>query len=223
MISIYNSSNETCFGGGFFAMKKLRDTSASLLSGLRRVDQQTRYESCWERFVDRYTPEIYGWCRRSGLGHHQTEEVTQRLMVRLVETLKTYQYDPSRSFRSWLFVCTRNVIYRYWEGEARRKAERLSNKHQLPQQQSLIELLELQFDREFEIEARRRVEAQVGERDWRIFLLLTETPASPATVAMEKGLTVDNIYQIKSRIVAALAREVDRLQQTGIEPDEVDG
>lgn len=196
------------------------DTSASLLSGLRTSSQSHRYESCWERFVDRYTPQIYDWCRRSGLGHDQTEEVTQRLMVRLVVSLKTYQYDPSQSFRSWLFVCTRHVIYRYWKEEASRKSRQLADQVELPQKQSLIEMLEEQFDREFEDEARRRVQAQVAQRDWHVFKLLTDSPDSPAAIAAKMELTVDNVYQIKSRIVAALTDEVARLQQSGIPPDE---
>ena len=198
-------------------MNKLRETSASLLSGLRKTSQQSLYEASWERFVDQYTPVIYGWCRNIGLNHQETEEITQQLMCRLVRALKNYRYDQNQKFRSWLFVCTKNVIFQFWKDQAKLKTEPKFDLNEISQSQSLIEFLNETYDREFECEARKRVRRKVGERDWKIFIALTETACVPANVASEMNLTVDNVYKIKSRIVEALKMEVRRLQEIGIE------
>lgn len=194
------------------------ETSASLLSGLRKNDEPGLYNDCWERFVDQYTPLIYSWSRQIGLQHQNAEEITQELMCRLVRTLRNYHYDKTQKFRSWLFVCTRNVIYQFWKDQAKRKSDQLFDLNEVGQRQSLIEFLNENYDREFEIEARQRVQQKVGDRDWKVFLSLTETPQDANSVAKENALSVDNVYQIKSRVVALLKRELDRLQQAGIDP-----
>lgn len=195
----------------------MRETSASLLSGLRKTSQPSLYETCWERFIDQYTPLIYHWCRQSGLNHHETEEITQQLMCRLVRALKNYRYDEQQKFRSWLFVCTRNVIFRFWTDQAKRKSDPSTDLNQLGQGQSLVDFLNQTYDREFELEARRRVRNKIGERDWNVFLALTETAEDASDVAHKLKLTVANVYKIKSRVVAALKSEVSHLQQFGIQ------
>lgn len=199
-------------------MNPLRETSASLLSGLRKSAQHGAYQSSWERFVDQYTPIIYGWCRNVGLNHQDTEEITQQLMCRLVRALKSYEYDPQQRFRNWLFVCTRNVIYQFWKDKAKHKIDPAEDVSHVRQSQSLVDYLNEHFDREFEAAARLRVQQQVGERDWKLFLALTESSQAPAEIAAELKLTVNNVYKIKSRVVAALQSEVSRLQQFGIDP-----
>ncbi len=195
----------------------LRDTSASLLSGLRKHPDDRRYEHCWERFIDKYTPVIYGWCRRVGLNHQDTEEVTQQLMCRLVSALRNYQYDEQQKFRSWLFICTRNVIFQFWKNQATYRHDSGSDLNQICQSQSLIEFLNDQYDREFEFEARHRVQHSVKPRDWNIFIELTQTQKSASEIANAHQLTVDNVYKVKSRIVAALRAEIAKLQAQGID------
>ena len=195
----------------------MRDTSASLLSGLRKQPDDPFYQSSWERFVDKYTPIIYGWCRNVGLNHQDTEEITQQLMCRLVLALKNYHYDRQQKFRSWLFVCTRNVIFQFWKDQSKQKTELQSDIYEICQGQSLVEFLNERYDREFETEARKRVQAKIGERDWDVFLQLTESTKSVPEIAADLHLSVDNVYQIKSRTVAALKSEITRLQQFGID------
>lgn len=138
-------------------------------------------------------------------------------MCRLVRALKNYRYDEQQKFRSWLFVCTRNVIFRFWTDQAKRKSDPSTDLNQLGQGQSLVDFLNQTYDREFELEARRRVRNKIGERDWNVFLALTETAEDASDVAHKLKLTVANVYKIKSRVVAALKSEVSHLQQFGIQ------
>jgi RNA polymerase sigma-70 factor, ECF subfamily len=74
-------------------------TSKSLLEKLRVFEDRL----AWSRFMDLYQPMIEVWGRRFRLSHADVEELTSRLLAKLVEALPRFHYDPDRgSFRGWL-------------------------------------------------------------------------------------------------------------------------
>src|SRR5262249_20424961 len=77
---------------------------------LGRLQQAPSDQAAWSEFVDRYGPRIYRWCRHWGLQENDAEEVTQIVLIKLVEKLRTFRYDPARSFRGWL----RTLTYHAW-------------------------------------------------------------------------------------------------------------
>jgi RNA polymerase sigma-70 factor (ECF subfamily) len=56
----------------------------------------------WEEFFRVYEPCLRGWCRVPGLGEEEADEAVQRAWIALAERLRTFRYDPGRSFRGWL-------------------------------------------------------------------------------------------------------------------------
>ena len=82
-------------------------TSATLLG---RVGVSPSDPAAWARFVGVYGPRIRGWCRQWGLQEADSEDVTQDVMLRMAQRLRTFTYDPSRSFRGWLHTVTRNAL-----------------------------------------------------------------------------------------------------------------
>src|SRR5882672_12776878 len=91
-------------------------TSASLLGRLRHGPAEP---GAWSEFVDRYSPRIYDWCRRWGLQEADAQDVTQIVLVKLVETMRVFAYDPSRSFRGWLRTLTHHAWYDFVRGRQR--------------------------------------------------------------------------------------------------------
>src|SRR5262245_42517858 len=83
-------------------------TSPSLLGRLRQLPAN---EAAWGEFVDRYGPRIHAWCRHWHLQEADAQDVTQVVPVRLAQKMRTFDYDPSRSFRGWLKTLTRHA----WE------------------------------------------------------------------------------------------------------------
>jgi RNA polymerase sigma-70 factor (ECF subfamily) len=81
-------------------------TSPSLLGRLRQdpIDQ-----AAWADFVERYGRRIFAWSQQGRLQEADAEDVTQMVLVRLAERLRTFAYDPSRSFRGWLRTLTRHA------------------------------------------------------------------------------------------------------------------
>ena len=59
-------------------------------------------QAAWEEFVEHYAGKIYAWCRKWDLQDADAQDVTQIILAKLVERLRTFSYDPARSFRAWL-------------------------------------------------------------------------------------------------------------------------
>jgi RNA polymerase sigma-70 factor (ECF subfamily) len=57
----------------------------------------------WMQFYGRYHPLLRLWCRRFRLDDDTSDELCQRIWIELMRRLRTFRYDPSRSFRHWLW------------------------------------------------------------------------------------------------------------------------
>src|SRR5271166_6204514 len=78
-------------------------TSISLLARLR---QDATDQVAWSEFVRRYGQQIYRWCRKWNLQEADAQDVTQAVLVKLAEKMRTFTYDPARSFRAYLKTLT---------------------------------------------------------------------------------------------------------------------
>src|SRR5438874_852042 len=78
-------------------------TSASLL---RRLRQEATDQAAWAEFVRLYGRQIYQWGRRWSLQEADAQEVTQTVLAKLAEKMRTFSYDPLRSFRAYLKILT---------------------------------------------------------------------------------------------------------------------
>lgn len=74
-------------------------TSTSLLNRVR----DRRDHPAWVAFFERYDPMLRRWCRQYGLDDDASDELCQRTWNRLWPLMQTFQYDPSRRFRGWLW------------------------------------------------------------------------------------------------------------------------
>ena len=65
----------------------------------------------WVRFQDNYDPHMRRWCRRYGLDVEAIDEICQRIWVELAGRMRSFEYDPSGSFRGWLRrLCESRVL-----------------------------------------------------------------------------------------------------------------
>src|ERR1700734_587335 len=96
----------------------LRDggtTSPALLK--RLVDW--RDDAAWREIFEQYRPLIQVWCRRMRLDADTTEELCQRIWIKLAHRMSSFQYDPSRKFRGWLRrVCHSRAVELFRERRA---------------------------------------------------------------------------------------------------------
>jgi RNA polymerase sigma factor (sigma-70 family) len=61
-----------------------------------------RDHEAWVDFVTRYDPVIRSSSRRYRLDAESTEELCQRVWIDLARRMRTYRYDPGKTFRGWL-------------------------------------------------------------------------------------------------------------------------
>ena len=174
---------------------------------------------CWNAFVDRYAPKIYGWCRQWRLQEADAQDVTQEVLARLVRKLRTFTYDPHKgTFRGWLKTLTHHALCDYLEDRGRGGAgkgspEVLARLDTLEARQDLPEALAEVFDLELLAEAQARVQLQVSPRDWKIFQELAVEGRPGPAVAQELGMTVAAVLMARSRVQKRMRQEVSRLEE----------
>src|SRR5260221_299792 len=91
-------------------------TSPTLLGRLR---QDPTDETAWAQFVDAYGPRILTWCRKWKLQDAVAGDVTQDVLLKLARKMRTFVYDPARSFRAWLRTLAHHAWRDFIDGRAR--------------------------------------------------------------------------------------------------------
>ena len=166
-------------------------TDPGLLSRIRKDPSNLG----WSEFVSRYSPKIRAWCRHWGLQQADVDEVTQIVLVKLVEKMKVFRYDPARSFRAWLKTVTHHAWRDYVESQ--RRAVRGSGDSQVRQAletveagENLLEHLDEEFERAQLEEALERMRERVEEKTWQAFHRLTFQEQSGRKVADALGMEI---------------------------------
>jgi RNA polymerase sigma-70 factor (ECF subfamily) len=187
------------------------------LSLLRRVGHGEGDPAAWGEFVARYSPSMLAWCRHWQLQESDAQDVTQEVLLQLVEKLKHFQYDPTRSFRAWL----KTLVHHAWQDFLARRARPglgsgdsavWRNLNTVEAREDLDRHLEALYDREVLEEAMTRVQHRVAPHTWEAFRLLTFEGLSGPEAAPRVGLQVTMVYVAKSKVQKLLREEVDRLE-----------
>ncbi len=200
-------------------MQESPATRASLLLRLRDGSDG----DAWREFVHLYGPVIYGFARKRSLQDADAADVMQDVLRSVSSAVHRLEYDPVRgSFRGWLFTVTRNKVFNFMEGRSRRVQGSGDSRMQqrLEQQASadgeLAADWEANYQRALAARAMERVKGEFQAATWDAFLQTAVEGRTPAQAAARVGLSVGAVYVAKSRVIARLRQEIERLQ--GDEP-----
>ncbi len=187
------------------------------LSLLQALGEEGRREDAWALFQAGYREVIIGWGRRYGLDLHTAEDLTQEILIKLLEALPRHEHNPDRGrFRSWLKTVVRHVLADRRRRQRRRPEpggvggstalERLGD---LPGPEA-VEELSVAVERRtaaWQAEVLDRVRARVEPTSWAAFCqrMIERRPA--AEVAAELGLTVGAVYKAAERIKRMVIQE----------------
>jgi RNA polymerase sigma factor (sigma-70 family) len=80
-------------------MRKDGGTTSPLL--LKRVADWADHRA-WGDFFEVYDPLIRSWCGGYRLDDGLLEDLCQQVWIELADRMRTYRYDPGRTFRGWL-------------------------------------------------------------------------------------------------------------------------
>lgn len=169
----------------------------------------------WVTFRDTYDPYLWRWCRRYGLDDEATEEVCQQIWVELAGRMRTFQYDPSRTFRGWLrCLCgSRAVDYLRRrepvcpvdpDGPAR------PDEHDDPEPSGDL-VRRFLFEQAEKVQ--EAVRAKVKPSTWEAFWLVAVCDWTVERTAAHLGMTCVAVYAARERVAARLRDEGRRVAE----------
>jgi RNA polymerase sigma-70 factor (ECF subfamily) len=194
------------------------DTGSGTGTTLRVLLEGPADPGAWERFVGRYGPRIYHWCRNWKLQEADAEDITQVVLAKLFQRLRTFHYDPSKgSFRGWLKTVTHHAWADFRDSRrhvalGRGDDRGLATLSESAARADLVQQLREVFDFELLELAKARAQLRVSARDWQIFLDLALGERSGKEVADELGISVHAARMAKCRAQKTLEEEVRILE-----------
>jgi RNA polymerase sigma-70 factor (ECF subfamily) len=189
-------------------------TSPTLLGRLARLPAD---ESAWAEFAERYGRTIYTWCRWWKLQEADAEDLTQEVLVKLAQRLRSFTYDPTRSFRSWLKTIVHHAWRDFIDSRQRREVGSgdsivLTMLHTVEARETFFSSLDEEIERDLLNEAMARVQARVHPHTWDAFRLLAQDGLSGAEVAERLQIKVATAYVARSKVQKMLQDEVRLLE-----------
>jgi RNA polymerase sigma-70 factor (ECF subfamily) len=182
-------------------------TPPSLLDRLRQAPER----QAWNRFVEMYTPLLFGWAARLGLSGHDAADMVQDVFTTLVEKLPEFRYDPQKSFRAWL----KTVLLNRWRKHHRHRAvERRApgaDLNNVAAEDDLPEFEEEEYRRYLVRRALALMEAEFQPATWKACWECVVRSRPAAEVAAELGISTNAVYLARSRVLRRLREELDGL------------
>ncbi len=178
-------------------------THASLLARLAQGGDS----QAWNEFHDRYRELVWSFARRRGFQPADADDVVQEVLLAVNRGVSSFDYDPARGrFRGWLkTVALRAMWKRQHREDAVTGALDAEAAFEVAARDGAI-------DSEWELEWRRyhlrlavaRASSEFNARDLRAFELVSGEGRSAAEAGTALGMSPDQVYQAKSRILKRL-------------------
>jgi RNA polymerase sigma-70 factor (ECF subfamily) len=165
----------------------------------------------------RYGSAVLGWCKKWGLQNADANDVTQKVLLKLFDHMKGFQYDPAGSFRGWLKKVTYHTWAKYRESRQNMPVGS-ENIHaaleSLEARDDLAVRIEQEYDRELLDLAMIQVAKRVESHTWEAFRLLAIEGKSGAEVAKALNIRVATAYVARSKVQRMIKEQMAALEKT---------
>ncbi|MBC7854585.1 MAG: sigma-70 family RNA polymerase sigma factor [Pirellulaceae bacterium] len=185
-------------------------TSATLIARMKR-----REPDAWRKLSEVYTPLVYGWARRGGLGDADAADVVQEVFRSVYSHADDFDTEGQRSsFRSWLWAITRNQISLFYRrrGVTVQASGGMEAGRRLSEYPDWIDNEEEPSDGSERRALLERVLAVIrGDFDattWQAFWRLTVEKHSAAEISGDLGISQGAVRQAKYRVLCRLRQEM---------------
>lgn len=190
-------------------------TRASLL--LRLADGENR--QAWAEFIDLYEPLVHRLLRKAGLQDADLREVAQDVFVAVSRHVASFEpFHERGSFRGWLGRITRNLLInllekrRHQPGIASGSTDMIRMLQEVPAPPTeTTELVELEVRRRLFHHAADRIRKEFRPATWQAFWQTWVEAEEVNTVSQRLGLTPGAVYIARSRVIARLREEINRI------------
>ncbi len=172
--------------------------------------------SAWARLAALYGPVVYRWCRQAGVLRDDSPDVVQEVFAALMLHIDGFRREKSGdSFAAWLRTITQNKIRDHFRsrhgrlaGEGGSAAQQRINEIPEPCEPSASsdprEVQAIVLPIELDL-----VRAEFEPRTWEAFRRTAIEKQPPVQVANELGMSVQAVYQAKSRVLRRLRQDLD--------------
>lgn len=202
-------------------MLEFPETHDSLLAQVQSLQD----ESAWHEFVAIYRPVVYRLARRRGLQHADAEDLSQRVLIAVRQSIGRWRSDPSQGrFRAWLGTIARNAILNMLTRRPPDAAVGGTSIHQRlaeePQPDAALgEHMEREHRRSLFRWAARRVRDEFRDGTWEAFWRSVVEGEAVDEVAVSLGKSLGAVYAARGRVIRRLR---DEIRQSGFVGDDHD-
>ena len=191
------------------------NTNATLL---QRVKNQHDDKS-WDEFNKYYRPYVFMIIRGLNIRHHDAQEVSQLIMIKLWESLPTFEYSPDKGyFRGWLRTVTVNRVRNYIATKAYKQESLDALEEQEGHTYSEDEFTESEIekvaDREWENYifdmAWTNIKDKFNDKIQAVYEELMQD-IDPEKIAENIGIKRNTVYVYRKRVNEKLFKEIRRL------------
>jgi len=182
-----------------------------------------RDHEAWVDFVTRYDPVIRLSCRRYRLSAENADELSQRVWIELARRMRTFRYDPGKTFRGWLRqLCQSRAI----DLLRKKNADAVRSLQDQPVE-SLLQEASVEIDAELNAAAERplllelaeevqsAVRRRVDERTWQVFWNIAVEGWSVREASGAAGISYYAAFAAQKRVGRMLREEGRRLMVEG--------
>lgn len=186
-------------------------THATLLARLSQPPGEGA-DAAWSEFVDRYGDLIRGFCRARGLSAPDADDVLQDVLLGLHKAMPGFAYDPSKGkFRGYLKAATIHALARKFGQNGR--ADVLSNVDAASAAHTHDAMSEEKWEQQWRRyhlrTAMRTIHGEFSTRDVQAFERYAVAGEPAQGVARDLDVSMDALYQIKTRIARRLAQVIE--------------
>jgi len=188
----------------------VQTTQPTLL--IRLGDCQDRV--AWHEFCHRYGDLIRNFARHQNLQPADCDDVLQDVLMALTTALPRFRYDRSRGkFRSYLKTVALNAIFARSKNRKREVAlddVKSTSSGLVVGNHAVEHIWDLQWRQYHLRHAMRRIDVEFNEADRTAFTHYAIDGISAKDTAESLGLSMDQVYQAKSRILKRLSEVIEQ-------------
>lgn len=183
------------------------------LTSLGMLSQIRRYSAAgWVKFVQIYTPLVYGWARRAGLQEADSADVAQNVLHSVYRSVDNFERRKSGSFRAWLWTITRNEINGWYRAQ-KQDAGTGGSTNMLREVPDWVDSLAVPDDENAKTQLIREAIAVIRpdfkQHTWQAFWRRVINGEPATEIAADLGMTPTAVRQARFRVLARLRQYVE--------------
>lgn len=160
----------------------------------------------WGDFCERYGELIRGYARRRGLQPADCDDVVQEVLLALSKSMPGFQYDPRKGrFRAYLHTMVAHTVHRRWFQKRGERPLEDGAASFISDGEDADETWETEWRQHHLRLAMKTIAAEFNATDRAAFESYAMDGRDAREAADEIGISPDQVYQAKSRILKRLS------------------